>query len=80
MHYVWEDTGSDEPPLCSPKSICYLAGKVSDPSFEGAAFPRNDVHHQLGLKDLEDMAYENVAAKTSAGNVVKEVFSKSTAR
>ena len=66
------------PPLCSPKSVCYLAGKVTDPVFKGA-FLQNDVH-QLGLQHLENAALRDVITKTSATNIVKETFSKSTAR
>ena len=42
-------------------------------------FLRNDVH-QLGLEHLEGTALEDVARKTSAANVIREAFSKSTAR
>jgi len=40
---------------------------------------RTDVH-QLGLEHLETIAHEDIAAKTSATNVVREAFSKTTAR
>ena len=73
-----DNTKSGDPPLCSPKSICYLAGKVPDPSFKDV-FLRNDVH-QLGMEYLEDIALEDVATKTSTANIVRETFSKSTAR
>ena len=39
----------------------------------------NDVR-QLGLSDLENTALGDVTAKTSVTNVVRETFSKSTAR
>jgi len=65
-------------PMCSPKSICYLAGKVPDHSSKDV-FACNNVH-QLGLEHLEDIALEDVDAKTSAANIVRETFSKSTAR
>lgn len=78
MHEVEGNGRSSDPPLCSPKSICYLAIKVPDISFEGA-FPRIDFY-QLRLKDLEVVANEDIAAKTSARNIVREAFSKSTAR
>ena len=78
MHYVRANIGPRDPPPCSPKSICYLAGKVPGPSLKGA-FPRNDVY-QLGLLRLETTALKDVATKTSATNIVRETFSKSTAR
>jgi len=78
IHHISENTNPVGPPLCSPKSVCYLARKVSD-RFSKDAFLHNNVH-QLGLEDLEDIALEDVVAKTSATNVVRETFSKSTAR
>ena len=73
-----ENARPGDPPLCSPKSICYLAGKVLDLSSENN-FLRNKVH-QLGLERLEDIALEDAVTKTSAANIVRETFSKSTAR
>ena len=78
MHHVGENGRPIDPPLCSPKSICYLAAKVRGPS-SGDAFSRTDVR-QLGLWHLEGVAYKDVAAKTSTKNVVREAFSKSSAR
>lgn len=66
------------PPPCSPKSMCYLAGKVPDLSFE--VNPSRNYVHQLSLRDLEDTAQIYVNKRTSATNVVRETFSKSTAR
>lgn len=40
---------------------------------------RTDVY-QLGLENLGTIAHEDIAAKTSARNVVREAFSRSTAR
>jgi len=60
-HDAGENRRPSDPPLCSPKSICYLAIK-------------------LRLEDLEVIANEDISAKTSASNVVREAFSKSTAR
>lgn len=59
--YVRENRKSENPPLCSPKSVCYLAGG-------------------LGLLHLETTALGDATAKTSVANIVRETFSKSTAR
>ena len=78
MHDAEGNRRPSDPPLCSPKSICYLARKVPNLSPEDA-FLRTDIH-QLGLESLEAIAYEDIVAKTSVSNVVRESFSKSTAR
>ena len=73
-----ENLNPGNPPSCSPKSVCYLAGKVPDLFFK-RAFLQNDVH-QLGLPHLENTALGDVIAKTSITNIVEETFSRSTAR
>ena len=78
MHDAGGNRRLSDPPLCSPKSICYLARKVPNLSFEDA-FSCTDAH-QLNLEHLEAIAHEDITTKTAARNVVREAFSKSTAR
>ena len=59
--------------------VYLLFGRKGTRPFESDPFLRDDVH-QLGLGQLETAALDDVTAKTSAANIIRETFSKSTAR
>ena len=70
--------GAGQPALVFTQIYLLLSWKGTRLPLDKPFLP-NDVH-QLGLLDLETTALGNVTAKTSATNVVRETFSKSTAR
>ena len=76
--YVRENTVTDIPPPCSPKSIYVLASLVShlQPSVSRATLTHRS---KLGIEPLCDSAFADIKNKVSLDNVVDEVFSWITA-